>query len=249
MRRALALEYQKMKRLRTIPILGAMVLATVAMSCMTLFRKSVQTDIAQGIDVWPNHLSTYCFAVALLCPIVMAVIASRQTEMEFSDQGWTLSATAGFTPGQVVRAKLLALSVLIAAATIIQSALVTALGLGFGIQTPIPIGVIAIYTVMLTLVNIAFTTGFVALALVVENQLVALAAGLLSAFIAVFGLLMPPDLARLIPWGYYAVIIPVAWNGDGFTYITPEYASTAIFIALVAGAFLIFTHRLNYIER
>ena len=74
MGRALLLEYKKMKRLRTLPILAGMIAAVVAMGSMTLFRGSVQADITQGIDVWPNHLSTYCFVVALLSPIVMAVI-------------------------------------------------------------------------------------------------------------------------------------------------------------------------------
>lgn len=249
MGRALVLEFKKMKRLRTLPILAGMIAAVVAMGSMTLFRGSVQADIAQGIDVWPNHLSTYCMMAALLSPIVLAVIASRQTEMEFSGQGWTLSATAGFTPGQVVRAKLLALSLIIAVATIMQSAAVIALGLAFGIQTPIPLGVISLYTLMLAMVNIAFTAAFVALASVVENQLVALAAGLLSAFISMFGLLMPADWARLNPWGYYAVIMPVGWDGEGFAYITPGYVETGIFLALMMAAFVAFTHRLNYLER
>lgn len=249
MGRALVLEFKKMKRLRTLPILAGMIGAVVAMGSMTLFRGSVRAEIAQGIDVWPNHLSTYCMMVALLSPIVLAVIASRQTEMEFSGRGWTLSATAGFTPGQVVRAKLLALSLIITAATIMQSAAVVSLGLGVGIRTPIPLGVITIYTLMLIMVNIAFTAAFVALASVVENQLVALAAGLISAFIAMFGLLMPDTWARLNPWGYYAVIMPVGWDGDGFAYVTPGYVETVLFFALVGAAFMAFTHRLNYLER
>ena len=249
MGRALVLEFKKMKRLHALPILAGMITAIIAMSSMTLFRKSMQTDIAHGLDVWPSHLSTYCFMVALLSPIVMAVIASRQTEIEFAGQGWSLSSTAGFAPGQVVRAKLLVLSVIISFATVIQSVAVTALGMAVGIQPPIPVGVIVGYTLMVIMVNIAFTAAFVALASVVENQLIALAAGLLSAFITVFSLLMPVEWARLIPWGYYAVIMPVGWDGEGFAYITPGYVSTAIFLALVAAAFIAFTHRLNYLDR
>lgn len=51
MGRALVLEFKKMKRLRTLPILAGMIAAVVAMGSMTLFRGSVQADIAQGIDV------------------------------------------------------------------------------------------------------------------------------------------------------------------------------------------------------
>ena len=91
------------------------------------------------------------------------------------------------------------------------------------------------------------------LAAVVENQLVVMSAGLLGGFIGVYMLLAPPVLARLLPWGYYAVITPAKVsmvNGhDAYEYISVPAGWIAGFAALTAVVFTVVTRRLDRIER
>ena len=74
-----------------------------------------------------------------------------------------------------------------------------------------------------------------------------------TAFTGAFMLLAPASVARLLPWGYYAVIIPARFvtSGDktGYEYISPPSAWITGFLILTTLAFAFATHRLDRIER
>ena len=95
---------------------------------------------------------------------------------------------------------------------------------------------------------------FLWLAAVVENQLIVMSTGLLSGFIGIFTLLVPPEIVRWTPWGYYALITPAATSAStgsqtAVTYIDVPAGWIAGFLILTAVIFTVITHRLNRIER
>ncbi|MGI5211781.1 ABC transporter permease [Plantactinospora sp. CA-290183] len=250
MTRAIRLEFRKMRRLRTIPVVAALVIAVALLSSVWQFSSSTQNTFDDPSEVpWASFLLTYTLMAAMTSPLLTAVIASRQTDIEHSGAGWTLAATAGYTPGALCRAKLAALALILLPATAVQTLLVIGAGLVAGMHVPTDIGPWLGYTVWLYLINTAFCALHIWLAAQVENQLVSVGLGMLGAFLAVFSLFMPPAVTRLIPWGYYAVITHITQDGDGFAYTTPQYAWPLAFLVVATAAFALGTRRLNSIER
>ena len=190
---------------------------------------------------------------ALTQPIFVAVLASRQTDIEHSGAGWNLASASGLTPGALCRVKLAALTLLIVPAAVIQSVALIAVARMVGLSLPLDVGPWVTYTLLLALVNTAMCAYHLWLAAVVENQLVVMSAGLLGGFIGVYMLLSPPMLARLLPWGYYAVITPAKVSmvdGHGVhEYVQFPMGWIVGFLVLTAAIFTAATRRLDRIER
>ena len=247
-------EILKMRRLRVLLVTVLLLVASIAISTMELFslarRGTLDTPSSQP---WAALLLSTALFNALTQPIFVAILASRQTDIEHSGAGWNLAATSGLTPGALCRVKLAALTLLIVPATIAQSAVLIVVARSMGLSLPLDAGPWVVYTLLLALVDTAMCAYHLWLAAVVENQLVVMSAGLLGGFIGVYMLLAPPVLARLLPWGYYAVITPAKVsmvNGhDAYEYIGVPAGWIAGFAALTAVVFTVVTRRLDRIER
>ncbi|AYD90168.1 ABC transporter permease [Actinomyces lilanjuaniae] len=250
MRRGIMLELRKTRRLRTRPLLASLVVAVAALSCLSLFAGSTRDSLDDPqARPWAALLLTYTFMAAMTSPLLTAVLASRQTDIEHSGQGWVLAATAGHTPGTLCRAKLVTLALLLLPAVAVQSGLVVAVGVLAGIRVPLDTGSWAGYTLLLYLLDVAFCALHIWLAARVDNQLVSVGVGTLGSFLAVFSLLMPSAVSRLIPWGYYAVISHAGQEGDRVSYVSAPYGWVAGFLVLVAVVFTVVTRRLDRVER
>lgn len=240
-------EFSKLRRLRLPLLMGVLGGAVVLFSCLNLFAGSTQELFDDpGAQVWEQHLIGYIMASGLLLPIMAAVVASRIVDIEHTGNGWLLAAGAGQRPGMVCRAKLAVLAPIILVQTLLQFAAVLIvpklLGLatapGWGEWTPFLIG------------SFGTTMALVALHVIVaariESQLVGLALGVIGGFIGVFSMLMPPWLAALTPWGYYAVLSPYTFGEDGVVLtIEPMWLLWTLFCVLVAVLFWLFTRRLD----
>lgn len=250
MKRAVALEFLKMRRLRVILIALVLIVAVAALSSASLFSGSTREAFSGPTAVpWATLLLTYTFMAAMTSPILAAVLASRQTDIENTGSGWTLASTAGYTPGMLCRAKLAALAVILFPTVTLQTLLVIGAGTLAGIRVPVDIAPWVGYTVGLLLVDIAFCALHIWLAAKVENQLISVGIGMLGAFIGVFALLMPGWLTRLIPWGYFAMISQVTTSGRDVVYSAPAYGWITGFLIIVGIAFVVATRRLDRIER
>lgn len=239
-----------MRRLRTIPVVAALVVAVALISSVWQFSSSTQTTFDDPSQVpWAAFLLTYTLMAAMTSPILAAVLASRQTDIEHSGVGWTLASTAGYSPGVLCRAKLVALSTVLLPAVVVQSLLVIGMGLFAGIRVPLDPGPWVLYTGLLFLIDVVFLALHIWLAAIVENQLVSVGVGMLGAFLGVFTLLTSTAVARVIPWGYYAMISPIGQQGDSLVYLTPPFGWIAGFLILVGIVFAVATRRLDRIER
>ncbi|WP_081392066.1 ABC transporter permease [Actinomyces naeslundii] len=252
--RSVGVELLKMRRLRVLLITVLLVIASVAMSSIDLFSQSKIHSLADpAAKPWASLLLAMVLFNALTQPIFVAVLASRQTDIEHSGAGWNLASASGLTPGALCRVKLAALTLLIVPAAVIQSVALIAVARMVGLSLPLDVGPWVTYTLLLALVNTAMCAYHLWLAAVVENQLVVMSAGLLGGFIGVYMLLSPPMLARLLPWGYYAVITPAKVSmvdGHGVhEYVQVPMGWIVGFLVLTAVIFTAATRRLDRIER
>ena len=248
-------EILKMRRLRT-PLITTLIVGTSAALCsMNLFSTSFTAFLHDPSAMpWARLLLMTCFYNAMIGPILVCVLASRQMDIEHTGSGWNLAATSGLTPGTLCRAKLAALSLLIVPAVTVQSLGIIMLARFRGLSVALDVGPWATYTTLLICVDLAMCAYFLWLAAVVENQLIVMSTGLLSGFIGIFTLLVPPEIVRWTPWGYYALITPAATSAStgsqtAVTYIDVPAGWIAGFLILTAVIFTVITHRLNRIER
>lgn len=252
---AVGVEILKMRRLRAPQITMLIVGTSVALCSMNLFSASF-TELSHDPHTmpWARLLLMTSFFNAMTGPILVSVLASRQTDIEHTGSGWNLAAASGLTPGTLCRAKLTALSLLIVPAVTVQSLGIIILARFRGLSVALDVGPWATYTTLLICVDLAMCTYFLWLAAVVDNQLIVMSTGLLSGFIGIFTLLVPPEIVQWTPWGYYALITPVAMSSSAgsqrvVTYIDVPAGWIAGFLILTVLLFTVVTHRLNRIER
>jgi hypothetical protein len=248
-------ELLKMRRLRT-PVITALIVGTsVALCSMSLFSASfTESSHDPHAMPWARLLLTTGFFNAMIGPILVSVLASRQTDIEHTGSGWNLAAASGLTPGTLCRAKLVALSLLIVPAVTGQSLGIITLARFRGLSVALDVGPWATYTTLLICVDLAMCAYFLWLAAVVENQMIVMSTGLLSGFIGIFTLLVPPEIVQWTPWGYYALITPAAMSATAHsqpdvTYIDVPAGWIAGFLILTVLLFTVVTHRLDKIER
>ena len=251
---AVGVEILKMRRLRT-PLITALIVGTsVALCSMSLFSASfTESSHDPHAMPWARLLLMTCFYNGMIGPIFVCVLASRQTDIEHTGSGWNLAATSGLTPGTLCRVKLTALSLLIVPAVTVQSLGIIMLARFRGLSVALDVGPWVTYTLLLALVNTAMCAYHLWLAAVVENQLVVMSVGLLGGFIGIYMLLSPPALARLLPWGYYAIITPakvsMVDSHAAYEYLQVPMGWVAGFLVLTAVIFTVATRRLDRIER
>ncbi|QWW20051.1 ABC transporter permease [Schaalia sp. 19OD2882] len=251
---AVRLEFAKMKRLRTLPIMSVLVGAAVLFSGIGLFgehARAIADDPAAF--PWASELMLVTMVNALIHPILVAVLVSRQVDVENTGGGWIFNAGVGLRPGFLCRVKLVVLAGVLGLACALQMGSTVGLGILSGISVPLDVAIWIGYFVMLWLLDLALAVIHVWLSSRFENQLVSVGVGLLGGFAAMFLLLAPAPFARVIPWGHYAVIAPVQMNGgeDAFsvTYAAPDHVFFFLMLALAAGAAWFLTRRLDLIER
>ncbi|VEI17837.1 ABC transporter permease [Actinomyces viscosus] len=251
---SVGVEVLKMRRLRVLLVTALLVIASVVLSSINLFSQStIRSFDNPAARPWAMLLLGTAFVNAMTGSVFAAVLASRQTDIEHSGAGWNLAATSGLTPGALCRVKFAALALVIVPAVVVQSTALVAFARIMGVSVPLDVGPWVTYTVLLIAVDLAMCAFHLWLATIVENQLVVVSAGLLGGLIGAFMLLAPPALARLLPWGYYAVIIPATFvmsgGKTGYEYVSPPLAWVAGFLVLTSLAFAVATHRLDRIER
>lgn len=233
---AIVVEKTKSTHLHTWTIAAAMVLGV---SGLTLFRGAASGVFAgQGDNldyVWQLLLASMSFAVALIYPVLLAVLASRVVDIEHRGQGWIMSATSSVTPGTLLRAKLIYHGRMITGATLAISAIIAATGLVSGASSTFPAGLWAIYTVVTIVVSLAVFATHLVVSSTIDNQLVCLAIGVGGLFLAVFGQALPGWLNHITPWGYFTLIRPADYVGEELVYFDLPIISVAV-MAIIATA-------------
>ncbi|SHE24580.1 Hypothetical protein ACGLYG10_0786 [Actinomyces glycerinitolerans] len=246
---AVRMELAKLRRLRTTPIVTVLGVTAVA------FAAPLSASSRAGLNdpaahPWEGILLQYALINALFSPILVAVLASRLTDIEHASGGWYLSATAGLTPGRLCRAKFATLALVLVPTLALQTLALILAACTAGATVPLPIGIWAGYTALLIGVDLAMCALHVLLAAVLDNQLACVGLGLVGAFIGVYMFLAPAWLARLLPWGYWAMICPISQVGTGDVMVArPPLGWIAGFLGLAAACFYAITSRLDRIER
>ncbi|MGP9536626.1 ABC transporter permease [Brachybacterium sp. AOP43-C2-M15] len=237
-------EFAKMRHLRIGLTATTMVVAIVALSLIAVLTSP---DFDPGsLRAWYGLLAGMSFGVPLISPLLLAVLASRQVDLEHQGGGWLLQATSGISPGRVCRVKLLALGLVVTAATIAGSGIVLLLGVTLlGLGAPAPLGRWVVCTVCTLVVNLVVLALHVLLSARVENQLVALGVGVLGCIMAIFSQGLPPWAAHLTPWGHYALAQAAGYEGEVLRALPIDVPGIVVLGVVAAVLFAVLTHRFD----
>lgn len=242
--RAVANEFAKMKHLRIALVAATMLVAVLLLALYTVVSSPVFSPEDDG--AWNALLAGMSLGIPLISPLLLAVIASRQIDIEHQGSGWLLQSTSGITPGGMCRAKFVALGIVVAVTTVGTSLSVLAAGtLLAGIRAPIPTERVAGFTLCVLVINLAVLALHILLSAKVENQLVALGVGVFGCVTAVFSQGLPAAIAHVTPWGYYALVKAADYQGDQYVALPLSYASIAVLAVVVGVLFALTTSRFD----
>ena len=180
---------------------------------------------------------------AIFLPISVAVIASRNCELEHKGATLKLLETM-VTPGRLYCTKMLWGALVLATLLAVRSAAFAAMGAAVHFSGDIPWGKFALFTVISWAVSMMVFALQQGLSLRFVNQAVALVCGISGSFLGILSLLFPPALTRCIPWGYYGLLslVGMDWNPDTrFTWFFWEWPQPTdlVLLCLWAAVFLI----------
>ena len=232
-------EYSKMRHLRIGVAASLLLLGVCALTVFWPMGSSLaeHLDDPDGYD-WKLLLLGLHGAVVFTAPILLAVMASRQTEIEHSGNGWLSSATAGAGPGRLCRAKFLALGILVTPMPAVWSAMLLAFGKAAGITAPFPAAQTLGLMVSLMVIDLAVLAFHLVLSAMTENQLLPLGVGLGGTLLGIFGQVLPDWLLHLSPWTYYTLTTPADFVGLDLVYLGPAGPGTASTAGLASTAAL-----------
>ena len=81
------LEMTKMRRLHVIPLTLVLLAAAIPVVALSLFAPGAVSRLNDPHELpWGQPLLNFAFANALIHPILVAVLASRQTDIEHPDR-------------------------------------------------------------------------------------------------------------------------------------------------------------------
>lgn len=241
--RALRNEFAKMRHLR-IGAVVALLLGGGAALTVAWAMGSGLPDHRLDADGygWRLLMVSLHSSAMLVAPVLLAVAASRQVEIEHSGGGWWASAAAGAAPGRLCRAKLLALGLLVTPVPAVWGAIVAALGTAIGIAAPFPAARLVGLVVSLMVIDLAVLAVQLLASARADNQLGPLALGIIGTLLGLFSQIMPAWVRCLSPWTAYGLVAPADFVGEDLVDLDAHpgllaalaVAGTALLLAVTA---------------
>ena len=246
--RAVRNEYAKMRHLRIGLVAALLVLGVCALTVVTAMNSGLALHRLDDGYGWRLLMVSLHGAVTLAAPLLLAVMASRQVEVEHSGQGWMASATAGTTPGRLCWAKLLALGSIISPMPAAWGALVLVVGRAVGLTAPVPAARLLALVVGLTVVDLAVLGTQLLISARTENQLGPLALGLIGILLSVFSQAMPLWMRHLSPWSAFGLMVPADFVGTDLVDLHMHLVNLAVLAGIGAALFALITTHLDRLE-
>lgn len=245
----LAVEYAKMRRLRVWLVAAALSLGTLLFSTMQLFRSSYVEKINDpATQHWAGFLLWYAMAKAMTAPLLAAVLASRQVEIEHQGNGWLMAATMGQSKARLCATKIVALAPVVIATTVFELGGMVVASRLVGATIPLPVDRWIWYGFASAAVTLALLGLHVWISARAENQLTGLGIGVLGAFAGVFSMLMPAWLAHILPWGYYAVASTYRMSDQGYQTTPIAWPDVLLFLLVITALIVLGMRRLDRTE-
>lgn len=239
MMKTIYLEFYKTRRKKIWLIVFALIAMQLAWSLLAL-RNMDEHKLKQG---WMFCLYQFPLLNSIMMPVIAAVVASRLSDVEHKGNTFKLLETV-MPPGRLFDAKFLCGVFYMFLAVILQVITIALIGHFKGFKGNFPISMFAYYMLFTMCLNMTILLLQQVLSLVFINQMIPLTIGIFGSFAGLFIMFFPSNIAKLILWGYYGVLMFVGMDWDPASRISDFYWVSIDwpgFIALAAMFFIIYT--------
>lgn len=238
MKRALVVEFQKIRRRRVWAIVAALIFVQMLWSLWGVQRMDAH-DLSQG---WMYFLYQLPLLNSIMMPVIAAVVASRLCDIEHKGQTFKLLNTV-MSARRLFAAKFICGALYMLATVLLQLIVIVAVGCAAGFEGNPPPDKLLYYLLFTTVINLTILLLQQVLSLLFKNQMIPLTVGIIGSFAGLFIMFFPQSLERFLLWGYYGVLMFVGMNWDRATRITDFYyvpVDWAGFIALIIMFYAIY---------
>lgn len=229
--RSLTLEFTKLRRKRVLLI----VLALVAAVLVWLFADA-RAEGRGSATGWHSLLFAAPIMNSVFLSLLSTVVASRVADVDHEANAWKQLLCLQGT-GSLLVAKLVCALLVVALAVALELGGIFVIGRVWEFADPLPIGSWATFALSQLAASLCMVSIIGAVALLWENQFVAVASGLALSLAGLFSNFLPTALQRLIPSGYYTLLttMRVIWGDSSSAPMFYETALPLIDYALVAA--------------
>lgn len=201
----LILEFNKLKR-RKIPLTIFMLLAAQFAWGLGGSMSHIRNGSDDG---WAYIVYFYATINSLFMPILIAVLASRISDLEH--KGSTFKMLLTQIPAQkLYLSKFLCCVVFVIITALGQMAAITLTGFMAHLPEAYPIKLILFHGLGTLTASIPIIALQLGISMLVVNQMFALTAGLAGGFIGIMSMLFPAGISKLFLWSYYASLSALA---------------------------------------
>ena len=234
----LGLEFYKCRRRKIVLVCATMLAVELIWMCVFLTRQDAE-KLQQG---WMLLIYNLIIVDAIVLPLSVATLASRNCELEHKGSTWKLLETM-VPPGRLYTTKLCWGALVLALLLMIRAGLFLAVGVYSQFPGPIPWGWMGLLTFVSWAVSMMVYALQQGLSLRFVNQAAALVCGISGSFLGLLSMLFPAWLKRCVPWGYYGLLSFVGMDWEPATGVTRFYwlwpqAADAALLAVWAALFL-----------
>jgi len=238
--KALAVEFQKIRRRKVWVIVAVMILIQMLLSLWGV-RGMDAHDLSQG---WMHFFFQLPLLNSIMMPVIAAVVASRLGDIEHKGQTFKLLNTV-MPIRRLFAAKFLCGALYMLAAVLLQLVVIVAVGFAVGFEGSPPFDKLLYYLLITMAVTLTILLLQQVLSLLFKNQMIPLSVGIIGGFAGLFILFFPQSLERFLLWGYYGVLIFVRMDWDSvtritnFQYVPIDWAGFIVLIIMFCAIYII----------
>ena len=205
----LKLEFDKCRHHGIVLVCVAVLAVQVVWMWVFLLRQgsdSVPPD-------WMLLLYNLALVDAIMLPLSVATLVSRNCEVEHKGSTWKLLETLA-TPSQLYTVKLIWGALVLAGLLVVRTGLFLVLGVAVGLSGSVPVVRLVLFTLISWTVSMMVCALQQGLSMQFANQAAPLISGIFGSFMGLLSLLFPVWLIRCVPWGYYGLmsLVGMDWN-------------------------------------
>ena len=205
----LKLEFDKCRHRGIVLICVAVLAVQVVWMWVFLIR---QASDSMPPD-WMLLLYNLALVDAIMLPLSVATLVSRNCEVEHKGSTWKLLETLA-TPSQLYTVKLIWGALVLAGLLVVRTGLFLVLGVAVGLSGSVPVVRLVLFTLISWTVSMMVCALQQGLSMRFANQAAPLISGIFGSFMGLLSLLFPVWLIRCVPWGYYGLmsLVGMDWN-------------------------------------
>lgn len=242
------LEFYKMKRRGIFFSIFALLLLEV-LWCTFPMRKNLLSLAANPTEpMWEALLLVTTTLKGLFFPIIIAIAVCRINDTEHRGNTWKLLESSAETKEIIWSSKFFSVFFLISVAQIIEFIYLILFGKTIKSGEVFPIIAYSVFLIGSLIINAVIILVQQFISIMIENQLIAMAVGMLGGFLGLFSSFFPSAIRYWLIWGYYTNLSPATFSSGGHIVRIP-ISIMAIIIPLIVTVFIYFVGRKYFTKK